>query len=94
MAFDCETPKESESPRFQAILRVTSGPRKRNPADIKSFSHELNSKGVRPFPFWKPRGLNNLEVSILFYSLPRFLVAYYLSTYLKLILHVGGFSHD
>ncbi|XP_021747282.1 probable serine/threonine protein kinase IREH1 [Chenopodium quinoa] len=61
MAFDCETPKESESPRFQAILRVTSGPRKRNPADIKSFSHELNSKGVRPFPFWKPRGLNNLE---------------------------------
>ncbi|CAN4100289.1 unnamed protein product [Withania somnifera] len=27
----------------------------------KSFSHELNSKGVRPFPFWKPRGLNNLE---------------------------------
>lgn len=59
--FDCETPKESESPRFQAILRLTSAPRKRNPADIKSFSHELNSKGVRPYPFWKPRGLNNLE---------------------------------
>lgn len=58
---DCGTPKESESPRFQAILRVTSAPRKRFPADIKSFSHELNSKGVRPFPFWKPRGLNNLE---------------------------------
>ncbi|GAB4850525.1 Probable serine/threonine protein kinase ireh1 [Ancistrocladus abbreviatus] len=61
MSYECETPKESESPRFQAILRVTSGPRKRLPADIKSFSHELNSKGVRPFPFWKPRGLNNLE---------------------------------
>ncbi|KAF9587037.1 hypothetical protein IFM89_039723 [Coptis chinensis] len=60
-SFDCETPKESESPRFQAILRLTSAPRKRNPSDIKSFSHELNSKGVRPFPFWKPRGLNNLE---------------------------------
>ncbi|PIA26624.1 hypothetical protein AQUCO_09100055v1 [Aquilegia coerulea] len=60
-SFDCETPKESESPRFQAILRLTSAPRKRFPADIKSFSHELNSKGVRPFPFWKPRGLNNLE---------------------------------
>ncbi|XP_074276662.1 putative serine/threonine protein kinase IREH1 [Silene latifolia] len=60
-AFDCETPKESESPRFQAILRATSGLRKRNPADMKSFSHELNSKGVRPYPFWKPRGLNNLE---------------------------------
>uniref|UniRef100_A0A2P2MIV0 non-specific serine/threonine protein kinase n=1 Tax=Rhizophora mucronata TaxID=61149 RepID=A0A2P2MIV0_RHIMU len=59
--YDCENPKESESPRFQAILRVTSAPRKRFPADIKSFSHELNSKGVRPFPFWKPRGLNNLE---------------------------------
>ncbi|KAM1638237.1 hypothetical protein FF1_015956 [Malus domestica] len=60
-AYDCENPKESESPRFQAILRLTSAPRKRFPADIKSFSHELNSKGVRPFPFWKPRGLNNLE---------------------------------
>ncbi|KAK9010029.1 hypothetical protein V6N11_036547 [Hibiscus sabdariffa] len=60
-SYDCENPKESESPRFQAILRVTSGPRKRFPADIKSFSHELNSKGVRPFPLWKPRRLNNLE---------------------------------
>ncbi|KAJ7975264.1 putative Kinase [Quillaja saponaria] len=60
-AFDCENPKESESPRFQAILRVTSAPRRKYPGDIKSFSHELNSKGVRPFPFWKPRGLNNLE---------------------------------
>ncbi|XXG55471.1 hypothetical protein AAC387_Pa03g3134 [Persea americana] len=58
---DFGNPKESESPRFQAILRVTSAPRKRFPADIKSFSHELNSKGVRPFPLWKPRGLNNLE---------------------------------
>ncbi|CAI9113709.1 OLC1v1014362C1 [Oldenlandia corymbosa var. corymbosa] len=60
-SYDCDNPKESESPRFQAILRVTSAPRKRFPGDIKSFSHELNSKGVRPFPFWKPRGLNNLE---------------------------------
>ncbi|KAJ6888253.1 serine/threonine protein kinase IREH1 isoform X1 [Populus alba x Populus x berolinensis] len=59
--YDCDNPKESESPRFQAILRLTSAPRKRFPADIKSFSHELNSKGVRPFPFWKPRGINNLE---------------------------------
>ncbi|XP_028756617.1 probable serine/threonine protein kinase IREH1 isoform X1 [Neltuma alba] len=60
-SYDFENPKESESPRFQAILRVTSAPRKRFPGDIKSFSHELNSKGVRPYPFWKPRGLNNLE---------------------------------
>ncbi|XP_040998804.1 probable serine/threonine protein kinase IREH1 isoform X1 [Juglans microcarpa x Juglans regia] len=59
-AYDCDNPKESESPRFQAILRLTSAPRKK-PTDIKSFSHELNSKGVRPFPFWKSRGLNNLE---------------------------------
>ncbi|KAD0903826.1 hypothetical protein E3N88_43562 [Mikania micrantha] len=43
-SYDCENPKESESPRFQAILRVTNAPRKRYPADIKSFSHELNSK--------------------------------------------------
>ncbi|KAJ4973870.1 hypothetical protein NE237_007044 [Protea cynaroides] len=60
-SYDCDLPKESESPRFQALLRLTSAPRKRFPGDIKSFSHELNSKGVRPFPFWKPRGLNNLE---------------------------------
>ncbi|XP_058107635.1 probable serine/threonine protein kinase IRE isoform X3 [Magnolia sinica] len=52
--------KGIQSPRFQAILRVTSGRRKRT-ADVKSFSHELNSKGVRPFPIWKPRGLNHLE---------------------------------
>ncbi|KAG8379526.1 hypothetical protein BUALT_Bualt07G0098200 [Buddleja alternifolia] len=57
--YDCDNPKESESPRFQAILRLTSAPRKRFPGDIKSFSHELNSKGVRPYPFWKPRRLNN-----------------------------------
>lgn len=58
----CETPKESESPRFKAIMQATSAPRKRFPADIKSFSHELNSKGVRPFPFWKPRSIYNLKV--------------------------------
>lgn len=43
-------------------MQATSAPRKRVPADIKSFSHELNSKGVRPFPFWKPRGIYNLKV--------------------------------
>ena len=55
----CETPKESESPRFKEIMQATSAPRKKFPADIKSFSHELNSKGVCPFPFWKPRGFNS-----------------------------------
>ncbi|KAH7854620.1 hypothetical protein Vadar_016004 [Vaccinium darrowii] len=52
--------KEMQSPRFQAILRVTSGRKKRAP-DIKSFSHELNSKGVRPFPYWKSRAFGHME---------------------------------
>ncbi|PSR93354.1 Serine/threonine protein kinase [Actinidia chinensis var. chinensis] len=52
--------KEIQSPRVQAILRVTSGRKKRAP-DIKSFSHELNSKGVRPFPFWKSRVFGHME---------------------------------
>ncbi|XP_010550576.1 PREDICTED: probable serine/threonine protein kinase IRE [Tarenaya hassleriana] len=52
--------KEIQSPRFQAILRVTSGRRKKAP-DIKSFSHELNSKGVRPFPVWKSRAFGHME---------------------------------
>lgn len=53
--------KEMQSPRFQAILRLTSGRKKRAP-DIKSFSHELDSKGVRPLPFWKSRALGRMEV--------------------------------
>ncbi|XP_013642173.1 probable serine/threonine protein kinase IRE [Brassica napus] len=52
--------KETHSPRFQAILRVTSG-RKKKPHDIKSFSHELNSKGVRPFPVWRSRAVGHME---------------------------------
>lgn len=52
--------KEIQSPRFQAILRVTSG-RYKKAADIKSFSHELNSKGVRPLPFWKSRAFGRME---------------------------------
>ncbi|KAG6494836.1 hypothetical protein ZIOFF_042598 [Zingiber officinale] len=56
----CETPKESESPRFKEIMQATSAPRKK-PGDVKSFSHELSSKGVRPFPFWKPRSTYNLK---------------------------------
>lgn len=55
--------KEKESPRFQAILRVTSG-RKKKAHDIKSFSHELNSKGVRPFPVWRSRAVGHMEVRI------------------------------
>ncbi|KAL8149289.1 hypothetical protein AgCh_006335 [Apium graveolens] len=52
--------KEIHSPRFQAILRVTSG-RYKKASDIKSFSHELNSKGVRPLPFWKSRAFGRME---------------------------------
>ncbi|XP_020540672.1 probable serine/threonine protein kinase IRE isoform X1 [Jatropha curcas] len=52
--------KELQSPRFQAILRVTSGRKKKAP-DVKSFSHELNSKGVRPFPVWKSRAFGHME---------------------------------
>lgn len=50
-----------QSPRFQAILHVTSGRKKKAP-EIKSFSHELNSKGVRPFPVWKSRAFGHMEV--------------------------------
>ncbi|ESQ30685.1 hypothetical protein EUTSA_v10011190mg [Eutrema salsugineum] len=55
-SYELENPKDC-----QALLRMTSAPRKRFSGDIKSFSHELNSKGVRPFPLWKPRRSNNLE---------------------------------
>ncbi|XP_061340467.1 probable serine/threonine protein kinase IRE [Gastrolobium bilobum] len=53
--------KEIQSPRFQEILRLTSGRKKRNPDIIKSFSHELNSKGVKPFPLWKHRTFGHME---------------------------------
>ncbi|GJS62980.1 probable serine/threonine protein kinase IRE [Tanacetum coccineum] len=52
--------KEIQSPRFQAIMRVTSGRRRKVP-NIKSFSHELNSKGVRPLPIWKPHAHGHVE---------------------------------
>ncbi|XP_042495019.1 probable serine/threonine protein kinase IRE, partial [Macadamia integrifolia] len=58
---DFWTSKDIQSPRFQAIMRVTSGRRRKRP-DVKSFSHELCSKGgVRPFPFWKPRAYGRTE---------------------------------
>ncbi|CAN6486430.1 unnamed protein product [Victoria cruziana] len=50
-----------ESAGFEAILRVTNGQKKKFPPDIKSFSHELNSKSVRPLPFWKPCRFSNHE---------------------------------
>lgn len=46
-------------------MRVTSGRKKKVP-DIKSFSHELNSEGVRPLPLWKPRAYGHVEVAACF----------------------------
>nr|XP_043633754.1 probable serine/threonine protein kinase IRE [Erigeron canadensis] len=51
--------KETQSPRFHAIMHVTSGRRK--VPDVKSFSHELNSKGVRPLPIRKPHAHGHVE---------------------------------
>ncbi|TVU48962.1 hypothetical protein EJB05_00250, partial [Eragrostis curvula] len=37
--------REMDSPRFRAILRVTSGRRKQRAPEVKSFSHELSAHG-------------------------------------------------
>lgn len=60
----CEVPKEKEieSPRFQALLRMTGGPRKGKTPDIKSFSHELDPRGIRSHEFMRPHNLHELEV--------------------------------
>ncbi|KAL4574881.1 hypothetical protein LXL04_021721 [Taraxacum kok-saghyz] len=71
--------KELQSPRFQAILRATSG-RKKRVADIKNFSHELNAKGVRPLPFWKSRGFGRVEVFPSSHSLTTFFKTLYYFT--------------
>ncbi|KAI3808872.1 hypothetical protein L1987_24835 [Smallanthus sonchifolius] len=52
--------KDLQSPVTPAIMRVSNGRKKKNP-DIKSFSHELNSKGVRPLPIWKPHAHGHVE---------------------------------
>ncbi|CAF1921520.1 unnamed protein product [Brassica napus] len=46
-----------------SCVRVTGG-RKKKTHDVKSFSHELNSKGVRPFPVWRSRAVGHMEASI------------------------------
>ncbi|KAG1347120.1 putative serine/threonine protein kinase IRE [Cocos nucifera] len=50
-----------QSPRFRAILRATSGRKKRGPTDVKSYSHELNSKTPHHLPIRKFRGLSSPE---------------------------------
>ncbi|KAG0501742.1 hypothetical protein HPP92_001814 [Vanilla planifolia] len=59
LAFDAA--KEMQSPRFRAIIRATSGRRKRSPTEVKSFSHELNSKGTSHLPIRKLCGLTSSE---------------------------------
>ncbi|XP_026663288.2 probable serine/threonine protein kinase IRE [Phoenix dactylifera] len=56
-----EAAKEIQSPRFRAVLRATSGRKKRGPTDVKSFSHELNSKTPHHLPIRKLRGLRSPE---------------------------------
>ncbi|KAG6545725.1 hypothetical protein Mapa_012686 [Marchantia paleacea] len=57
-----DTPKETESPRFQALLRMTGGPRKKKLGnDIKSYSHELDPRGVRSHDYWRSHSFNDLE---------------------------------
>lgn len=56
-----DVPKETESPRFQALLRMTGGPRKGN-KDIKSFSHELDPRGLRSHEFLCPQSFHDLDV--------------------------------
>ncbi|KAJ4783147.1 Protein kinase family protein [Rhynchospora pubera] len=51
--------KELESPRFRAIIRATSGRKKRG--DVKSFSHELNVKEHHQLPMRKLRGATNID---------------------------------
>ncbi|KAJ7522875.1 hypothetical protein O6H91_18G030100 [Diphasiastrum complanatum] len=53
-----EAIKDTDSPRFQALLRMTAGRRK---YDIKSFSHELDPRGVRSHLYWRPHSFNDLE---------------------------------
>ncbi|XP_074557254.1 putative serine/threonine protein kinase IRE [Curcuma longa] len=59
-----EAVKEMESPRFRAVLRATSGRRKRT-TDVKSFSHELNgaqgNHHHHQIPIRKLRGLSSPE---------------------------------
>ncbi|KAL0696991.1 hypothetical protein Bca4012_064171 [Brassica carinata] len=56
-----ENPKELKPPHLQAIPQMARTPRKSLFGDNKSFSHELNAEGVRPFPLRKPDRSNSWE---------------------------------
>lgn len=60
----------TESPRFKALLRMTKTNGKRH-TDIKSFSHELDPRGLRSHEFLRPHnfgGFNGLEVFSILHS--------------------------
>ncbi|XP_024361260.1 probable serine/threonine protein kinase IRE3 [Physcomitrium patens] len=60
---DAEAESPTESPRFKALLRMTKTNGKRH-TDIKSFSHELDPRGLRSHEFLRPHnfgGFNGLE---------------------------------
>ncbi|KAG0607460.1 hypothetical protein M758_8G030600 [Ceratodon purpureus] len=60
---DAEAESPTESPRFKALLRMTKSNGKKLP-DIKSFSHELDPRGLRSHEFFRPHnlgGFNDLE---------------------------------
>ncbi|KAF7836372.1 putative serine/threonine protein kinase IRE isoform X2 [Senna tora] len=52
--------KEIKSPRFRAILGATNEHKKKT-HDIKSLSHEFNSRGVKPFSFRLHHTLGHTE---------------------------------
>nr|PNR34456.1 hypothetical protein PHYPA_024273 [Physcomitrium patens] len=63
---DDEAESPTESPRFKALLRMTKTNGKR-PTDIKSFSHELDPRGLRSHEFFRPQnfgGFNDLELHL------------------------------
>lgn len=60
---DAEAESPTESPRFQALLRMTKSVGKKH-RDIKSFSHELDPRGLRSHEFFRPQnlgGFNDLQ---------------------------------
>ncbi|XP_076928138.1 putative serine/threonine protein kinase IRE [Bidens hawaiensis] len=48
-------------PGMEGINAAFTKSGKKKTPDIKSFSHELNSKGVRPLPIWKPHAQGHVE---------------------------------
>lgn len=58
--------KETDSPRFKALLRLTCGlSKKKSAADITSFSHELSSTASTLHPYLRFQNVKNSEVSFL-----------------------------